>query len=303
MCIRDSVKTAFLNGIIEHDTFISQPEGFIDHPNYVCKLKKSLYALKQSARCWNQTLNNFLIANGYQRNGADNCIYVKSEKKIDGFISFVILAVYVDDIIPVSNDVNMLKVEKESLCQEFEMTDQGEIHFILGMSLKRNHTARTLSINQEKYLESLLNRFEMEGCKPMPTPLHRRKKFHKRTDEEEQCDQSIYQQAIGCPTYVSTATRADITAAVGILSQFMSRPSKDHWTGVKRALRTMSYRLKFSVNGHEVDLYGFSDADWAEDTDNRRSTSGYVFKVAYSTTGWCSKKQGTVAKSLSLIHI
>ena len=70
---------------------------------------------------------------------------------------------------------------------------------ILGMSIKRNHTARTLSISQEKYLESLLNRFEMEGCKPMPTPLDRGKKFHKRTDEEEQCDQSIYQQAIGCP--------------------------------------------------------------------------------------------------------
>ena len=95
-------------------TFLSQPEGFIapDHPKYVCKLKKSLYGLKQSARCWNQTLDNFLMANGYRRNGADNCIYVKSEKKDDGFISFVILAVYVDDIIPVSNDVNMLKVEK-----------------------------------------------------------------------------------------------------------------------------------------------------------------------------------------------
>ena len=98
---------------------MSQPEGFIDpdHPNYVCKLKKSLYGLKQSARCWNQSLDNFLIANGYRRNGAHNCIYVKSEKKDDGFISFV--------IIPVSNDVNMLKVEKESLRQEFEMTDQG----------------------------------------------------------------------------------------------------------------------------------------------------------------------------------
>ena len=162
---------------------------------------------------------------------------MKSEKKDDGFISFFILAIYVDDIIPVSNDVNMLKVEKESLRQEFEMTDQGEIHFILGMSIKRDRTTRTLSISQEKYLESLLNRFGMEGCKPMSTPLDPGKKFHKRTDEEEQCDQSIYQQAIGCLTYVSTASRPDITAAVGILSQFMSSPSKDRWMGVKRVLR------------------------------------------------------------------
>lgn len=74
---------------------MSQPEGFVDpgHPEYVCKLKKSLYGLKQSARCWNQTLDNFLMASGYCKSGADNCIYVKSEKKADGFISFVILAV------------------------------------------------------------------------------------------------------------------------------------------------------------------------------------------------------------------
>ena len=70
------VKPAFLNGRIEHDIFKSQPEGFIDpdHPKYVCKSKKGFYGQKQSIWCWNQTLNNSLIANGYQRNGADNCI-------------------------------------------------------------------------------------------------------------------------------------------------------------------------------------------------------------------------------------
>ena len=97
------VKTAFLNGSIEHDIHMSQPEGFIDplYPEYVCKLKKSIYGLKQSARCWNQTLDSFLRKNGYRKSGADNCIYVKSERKANGVISFVILAVYVDDIIPV----------------------------------------------------------------------------------------------------------------------------------------------------------------------------------------------------------
>ena len=130
------VKTAFLNGSIEHDIYMTQPKGFVDpdHPEYVCKLNKSIYGLKQSARCWNQTLDSFLRANGYRKSGADTCIYVKSERKPNGFISFVILAVYVDDIIPVSNDVDMLNAEKESLCREFEMVDQGEIHFVLGMS-------------------------------------------------------------------------------------------------------------------------------------------------------------------------
>ena len=113
------VKTAFLNGSIEHDIYMTQPKGFVDpdHPEYVFKLNKSIYGLKQSARCWNQTLDSFLRANGYRKSGADTCIYVKSERKPNGFISFVILAVYVDDIIPASNDVDMLNAEKESLCR------------------------------------------------------------------------------------------------------------------------------------------------------------------------------------------
>ena len=95
-----------------------------EHPKKVRKLKESIYGLKQSARCWNQTLDYSLWSRGYHKSGADSCIYIKSEKKADGFISFVILAVYVDDIIPVSNDIEMLKAEKEFLCKEFKMVDQ-----------------------------------------------------------------------------------------------------------------------------------------------------------------------------------
>ena len=223
---------------------------------------------------------------------------MKTVKTDDGFISFVVIAVYVDDIIPVSNDV---KVEIQSLCSEFEMVDLGEIHFILGMTIKRDRATKTLTISQGQYLKDLLKRFGMEECKPISTPLESGKKFHKQTDEEERCDKSIYQQAIGCLTYVLTATRPDIAAAVVTLSQFMSDPSKEHWIGVKRMLRyikgMLSYGLRFSVNDDEYDLYGFSDADWAGDADSRQSSSGGVFKVANSTVSWCSKKQATVAKS------
>ena len=191
------VKTAFLNGSIEHDIYMAQPEEFIneEHPEHVCKLKRSIYGLKQSARCWNQTLDNFLMANGYHNSGSDNCIYVKSEKNASGFISFVILAVYVDDIIPVSNEVNMLNKEKELLCKEFEMVDQGEIHYVLGMSIKRDRANKVLFINQQKYLESVLSRFGMADCKPISTPLEIGKTFHKRIDVEEPCDVQVYQQA------------------------------------------------------------------------------------------------------------
>ena len=100
---------------------------------------------------------------------------------------------------------------------------------------------------------------------------------------------------------MSTATRPDIAAAVGVLSQYMSRPSKDHWIGVKHVLRylkgTLMYGLKFSAHEEEPELLGYSDVDWAGDVDTRRSTSGYVFQIGSSTVSWSSKKQATVAKS------
>ena len=297
------VKTAFLNGSLDCDIYMSQPEGFVDpdRPNHVCKLKKSIYGLKQSARCWNTTLDEYLKSVGYRKGNADGCIYVKSMKVVNGHISFVILGVYVDDIIPVSNDTALLKAEKAALCERFEMVDQGEIHYLLGMSIKRDRESRTLTISQPNYVEKVLRKFGMENCKPVSTPLEPGRRFQQLSPNDEPFDVQTYQQAIGSLTYVSTATRPDIAAAVGVLSQYMSKPSKDHWTGVKRILRylkgTLKYGLKFSVHEEEPELFGYSDADWAGDVDTRRSTSGYVFQIGTSTVSWSSRKQATVAKS------
>ena len=297
------VKTAFLNGSLDCEIYMSQPEGFVDpdRPNHVCKLKKSIYGLKQSARCWNTTLDEYLKSVGYHKNNADGCIYVKSVKEANDRISFVILGVYVDDIIPVSNNPALLKAEKAALCERFEMVDQGEIHYLLGMSIKRDRESRTLTISQTNYVEKVLRKFGMENCKPVSTPLEPGRKFQQLSEGDEPFDVQTYQQAIGCLTYMSTATRPDIAAAVGVLSQYMSRPSKDHWIGVKRVLRylkgTLMYGLKFSAYEEEPELFGYIDADWAGDVDTRRSTPGYVFQIGSSTVSWSSKKQATVAKS------
>ena len=138
------VKTAFLNGNLYYDIYMSQPEGFIDkdRPNFVCKLKKSIYGLKQSARCWNSTLDEALISSGYRKSDADGCIHVKSVKNSDGCISFVILAVYVDDTMPVSNDKVMLNAEKASLCKKFDMIDQGEFTTYLECQLRETMIQR-----------------------------------------------------------------------------------------------------------------------------------------------------------------
>ena len=232
------VKTAFLNGSLDCEVYMAQPEGFVDSEKkgFVCKLKKSIYGLKQSARCWNDTLNEHLKSAGYCKSGADGCIYMKSIKNSNGHV-FVIFAVYMDDIITVSNNIIMLNAEKAALCERFDMVDNGEVHYILGMLIKRNRKDKVLSISQPSYLNNMLVRFRMEDCKPVSTPLEPGKHFHKFLDGDKPFDTQIYQQAIGCLTYAATATRPDIAAAVGVLSQYMSNPSEDHWIGVKRILR------------------------------------------------------------------
>ena len=295
------VCTAFLNGELDCEVYMEQPKGFIDpqYPDYVCRLKKGLYGLKQAARCWNTTLDEYMKSAGYRVCSADGCVYIKSEKDTNGNIKFVIFPFYVDDAIPISNDNSMLEKEKAALCRRFEMVDNGEISHVLGLTVKRDRAQRILTISQPTYLQEMLERFRMDACNPVSTPLEAGREFHKFSNDDEPFDREIYQQAIGCLTYVSTSTRPDISAAVGALSQHMAQPSADHWSGIKRIFRyikgTLNFGLRFAAGNST--LHGYSDADWAGNKDTRRSTSGYVFRIGDSTISWSSKKQRTVARS------
>ena len=146
-------------------------------------------------------------------------------------------------------------------------------------------------------VEKVLRKFRMEHCKPFSTPLERGRKCQQLSPSDaEPFDIQTYQQAIGCLTYVSTATRPDIPAAVGVLSQYMGRPSKNHWIGVKRVLRslkgTLKYALKFIPHEEEPELFGYRDADWAGDVDTLRSTSRYVFRLEVAqSVGQAGNKQ------------
>ena len=261
------VKTAFLQGDLEEEIYMKQPDGYIDEerPDYVCKLKKSIYGLKQAARCWNVAIDTFLLSNGYRKCSADPCVYMKSVKQKDGKIDFVIIALYVDDILFFSNNTKMLKEEKLALAKRFKVEDLGELHHVLGMSVKRNRRLRTFSIGQTKYLEGVLKRFDMEYCKPVSTPLEQGKKFEPLRENESPVDTQAYQMAIGCLTYATTISCPDLAAAVGVLSKFMSKPGKEHWQGIKRVLRyiqgTLKYGLMFSTDGTSPTLTGYSDAD------------------------------------------
>ena len=143
------VVSAFLNGELEDTIYMKQPEGFIDPDNQtkVCKLNRSLYGLKQSARCWNQLMDEYLKSSNYKQSSADPCVYYRKNKK-----GIMIFAVYVDDTIICSDNKALLIAEKKRLSDAFEMDDRGEVHHILGMEVHRDRDNRILTIDQKTYV-------------------------------------------------------------------------------------------------------------------------------------------------------
>lgn len=214
-----------------------------------------------------------------------------------------------DDMLLVGNDKEIIQDLKTQLSSKFDMKDLGAANYILGMEIKRDCTKRKLWLNQRKYVETILQRFNMQDSKPVKVhiPVGVRlssKRCPKTQEEEEDVPRVPYASAVGSLMYAMVYTRPDIAHAVGVLSRFISKPGKEHWTTVKRAFRylcgTSDYGLCYQGRpglDKVLDIHGFVDANWAGDLDQIRSTSGCVFNLFGGAVSWMSKKQSVVALS------
>ena len=208
----------------------------------------------------------------------------------------VILVMYVDDLIITGNhDDHIAKVKKE-LQAGFKMTDLGLLHYYLGVEVfQRPHH---IFISHSKYAAEVLQRFCMQDCKPVLTPMEQNLKLSK-FEGGEKVDSTTYRQLIGSLIYL-TNTRPDLSYAVSILSRFMQEPRDSHWNAAKRVLRyiqgTKDFGLIYTKTKNIV-LGGYSDADFAGTIDDQASTSGYLMNMGSATVSWSCKKQATVATS------
>jgi hypothetical protein len=302
------VNTAFLYGELQEEIYMEQPEGMedLEHPDWVCRLKKGLYFLKQSPRVWNEELDCCMKPMGLSQCKADNCIYWKRQDH-----SIVLVAIYVDDIIIADNDPGLRQQIRDDLLRRYEMKDLGELHWVLGMRITRDRSKGTIRVDQERYLGDILKRFGMEGSAPVETPMatgcQLSKEMEPSTAEEIEYMKGVpYRSAIGSLMYAATGTRPDLAFAVGRAARYCANPGLPHWVAVKRILRyvkrTLNYGLTFTkgfcgngING--LTFEGYSDADWAGDLDKRRSTTGYIFQMAGGPVSWSSQLQATTALS------
>ncbi|WVY99473.1 hypothetical protein V8G54_015558 [Vigna mungo] len=295
------VKTAFLHGDLDEEIYMHQPEGFLEERkrNMVCRLKKSLYGLKQAPRQWYKKFESFMHKEGFQKCNADHCCFFKKYKS-----SYIILLLYVDDMLVAGLDMDEIKSLKQQLSKEFDMKDLGPAKRILGMQITRDKQKCILQLSQTEYINRVLQRFNMRDAKAVSTPLashfHLSKEQSPQTEKEKESMAEIpYASAIGSLMYAMVCTRPDIGHAVGVVSRFMSNPGKAHWEAVKWILRylrgTIEKCLYFSKG--ELKVQGYVDADFGGEVDHRRSTTGYIFTVGTTAVSWMSQVQKIVALS------
>ncbi|KAE8723356.1 MORC family CW-type zinc finger protein 3 isoform 2 [Hibiscus syriacus] len=253
------VKNAFLNGELEEEVFMEVPPGFdeLKKDGRVCKLKKSIYGLKQSPRAWFERFTRAVKQHGYTQAQSDHTMFYKHN---NGKIA--ILIVYVDDIVMTGDDTIELESLKNFLSNQFEVEDLGQLKYFLGMEVARS--SKGIIISQRKYVLDILKETGLLGCKPVATPIDPNQKLEKEDGVEP-----------------VTRIEKHSKAVYRILHYLKGSPGKG---------------IMFSKNGsRRVEI--FTDVDWGGSSTDRRSTTGYCSFVWGNLVTWRSKKQLVVSRS------
>ncbi|GKB52779.1 retrovirus-related pol polyprotein from transposon TNT 1-94 [Tanacetum coccineum] len=191
------VKTAFLNGNLREEVYVSQPDGFVDKdkPNHVYKLKKALYGLKQAPRAWYDMLSSFLISQDFSKGSVDPTLFIRRDGK-----ELLLVQIYVDDIIFAASTPELCDLFSKIMCSKFKMSMMGKISFFLGLQISQS--PRGIFINQSKYALESLKKYGFDSCDPVDTPMVEKSKL----DEDKEgkvVDPSHYRGMIGTLLYLT----------------------------------------------------------------------------------------------------
>ncbi|XP_019161194.1 PREDICTED: uncharacterized protein LOC109157808 [Ipomoea nil] len=286
------VHNAFLNGKLSETVYMKQPPGYIDKqfPNHVCLLKRSLYGLKQAPRAWFNRLHAFLMSAGFKASKTYVSLFYYSQDS-----SFIYILVYVDDILVMGNDQNLISILLAELSSKFNIRDLGEPGFFHGVETVECDDG--ILFSQQRYMTDILKHAGMTDCKSLATLISVSKSTVFNADLYD--DATQYMSLVGTLQYL-TVTRPDLSFAVNQLCQHMHAPTVSHWEQLKRVLRyvkgTITYGLRIRKSVSR-DLHAFSDSDWAGCPEDRKSTSGYAIFLGSNIISWVCKKQRIVARS------
>ncbi|GJR06245.1 retrotransposon protein, putative, ty1-copia subclass [Tanacetum coccineum] len=319
------VKPAFLNGRLNEDVYMVQPEGFVNpkHPRRVCKLQRSIYRLKQASGSWNKRFDEEIKRYGFTQNPNQPYVY----KKASGSI-IVFLILYVDDILLMGNNIPMLQDVKSWLGKCFAMKDLGEAAYILGIKIYRDRLRRLIGLSQNAYIDKTIKGFRMDTSKHgtilMQPNVDLSNTQGPSTPAEVKrilsaSDFLKHLRAMVSITLRRTGSLRDHGRKTPNYRAALSDPESKKWL---EAMNAEMQSMKDNQVWNLVDLppnylrntkdmflvYGgdstiefgvtcYINASWETDRDDLRSQMGFVFVMNRGTINWKSSKQSTTAMS------
>lgn len=286
------VITAFLNGELDEDLYLSPPEGIQVDNNKVLKLKKSIYGLKQAPKCWQEKLNSILADCNLSATHADTCMY---HGVYDN--AHVLLIIYVDDGIAASSNKQALVklIDKIGTHLQMKLLDN---NCVVGFQVIQNDDS-SIILHQSRYILKILDQYNMIKCKEVSVPINDVEHLLEE-GVDDKSTKAPYRELIGALNYAACLTRIDIVYAVNILSRFCNNPKEKHWTAAKAVLRYFKGSATCGITFHSrgrVEIACYSDSDWGGDTKTRKSTSGIIIECCHAPIIYKSRQQTIIASS------
>jgi hypothetical protein len=272
------------------------PGIFAAQPGMVWRLKRPLYGLKQAPRQWHARLKEVLLNMGLKCSAHDPSLFISLTT------SNTWILVYVDDLLLMAKDIDILQALKDKLKAQFPLKDLGPVSNYLGMEVSRCRNSKEIYLKQTKYIQTIQKKFADHLCQPFDTPLLVNHSLSLPASKEELVtEEDRYPELVGSLMYLMVCTRPDLAHPLSVLGRFVGpgRHGIKHW---KAALRVLSYAiqtkdLKLTLGGPDAVLEGFTDASWADNQDDRRSSQGYCFTLGTGMISWKATRSPAVALS------
>ncbi|KAI3819504.1 hypothetical protein L1987_13344 [Smallanthus sonchifolius] len=264
------VKSAFLDGKVHEEVYVTQPPGFEDphNINKVYKLDKALYGLHQAPRAWYETLSKHLMSNGFDRGQIESTLFIR---KAGGYI--LLVQVYVDDIIFGSTYEGMCREFEQVMKSKIEMSNMGELSFFLCLQVSQREDG--IYLHQTKYVQDILSKYKMNDSSTYGTLILVNHGLHPDKDGKD-VDCRLYRGMIGSLMYLTTS-RPDIMFAVCLCSRFQSQPKESHMIAVKRIFGNLKGKPRLGIwysKQQSFDFKAYTDSDYGGCNCDRKSTSG-----------------------------